>query len=139
MRSLIKDSKGQSLTEFALLLPVFLLVVLGVLSLGFLIYAKMLVVISSSEAARVGSQILNDPEYTIEQKHNRIKETALSFLTNGISGTDNNVVITTDGEIIRVKVTYNYTLIFPFLSDIFQDKTSIPISYQSQYVIQNMD
>jgi uncharacterized protein (UPF0333 family) len=136
LRSLFKDSKGQSLTEFAVVLPLLILVVMGVLTLGLIIYVKMLVVISSSEAAKVGSQIMNDPAYTIEEKDNKIRQTALTFLSNGMTGTDRDVDVITDGDHIKVKVTYNYKLIFPFLSDVFADKTTIPISYESEYLIQ---
>lgn len=136
IKLLIKDDKGQSLTEFAVLLPLLILIVMAVLSLGLMIYVKMLVVISSSEAAKVGSQIMNDPAYTLEEKENKIRQTAITFLSNGITGNDRDVDISTDGEDIKVNVTYNYKLIFPLLSDIFKDKTNIPISYKSIYKIQ---
>jgi Flp pilus assembly protein TadG len=44
MKKIIKDNRGQSLVEFILVLPVVLLLVFGVLSFGFLVYNKMIVV-----------------------------------------------------------------------------------------------
>lgn len=136
IEKLIKNQKAQSLTEFAMILPLLMFMIMAVLSLGMVIYAKMLVVISSNQSAKIGSEIMNETKYTQEEKEIKIKETALTFLSNGIKGNDTDVDIYIEGENIKVKVTYEFKLFFPFVRDIFKDKMKIPIGYQSIYKIQ---
>ncbi len=136
LKKVHRCTKGQALAETALVLPILLLLICGILTFSLMIYVKMLVVLSSSQAAKVGSSIYNDTTLTLEQKEEKIRSTAYSFLSNGISGTDRTVTITTDGSAITVKVVYNYKLIFPLLGEIFKDKLVIPLEYQSTYLIQ---
>ena len=128
--------KGQAALETALVLPVILLIVMGVLTFGLMIYVKTLVVLSSSQAAKVGAYIYNDPTLTWEEKEEKIRATAYSFLSNGISGTDRSVTIKADGINITVKVTYNYKLIFPLLGEVLGSRAYIPLEYESTYMIQ---
>lgn len=132
------NESGQALVETALVLPIILLIVMGVLTFGMIIYVKMLVVLSSSQAAKVASSIYNDTTLTGDQKVHQIQSTAYTYLSNGISGTDRSADIIVDDYMgtISVKVTYNYKMILPLLGDIFGTKTKIPLSYTSTYMIQ---
>lgn len=136
MRTFFYKEEGQALTETALVLPIILLLIMGAITFGMLIYAKTLVVLSSSQGARVGASIYNDPTMTLEEKEEKIRTTVYYYLGNGISGTDRSVSISTDGTMITVKVTYNYQLILPLLGEIFGEKTKIPLSYESSFMIQ---
>ena len=44
-------SRGQALTEFALVIPIFLLVLSGILDFGFLLYSRMTVISAAREGA----------------------------------------------------------------------------------------
>ncbi|WBW95959.1 TadE/TadG family type IV pilus assembly protein [Oceanirhabdus sp. W0125-5] len=136
VKKLIKDERGQSLSEFVVVLPLVLFVIFGVLTLGVMIYVKMLVVLSSSQAARVGAEVMNDSTYTVEEKMEKIESTALTFLTNGMTGKERDVDINVEEDLIKVNVTYDFKLILPFLGDIFKDKLKIPIHYESVYMIE---
>ena len=46
-------TRGQSLVEFAVVLPVFLLILSGILDFGFLLYSRMTVISATREGARV--------------------------------------------------------------------------------------
>ncbi|MFZ5353635.1 MAG: TadE/TadG family type IV pilus assembly protein [Bacillota bacterium] len=133
---LLRNNKGQALAETALILPVLLLVVLAALTVGLMIYQKMVVVLASSQAARVGASIYNDPSLTADEKTAKINTTAYFYLGNGLSGTDRSVDIWSDGTIIKVKVTYNFKFIFPLVGEIVGHRTTIPIIYESSYLIQ---
>ena len=54
-KSLIKDKKGQSLIEFALVLPILLLVLLGIIEFGRIIMAVNVLNQAAREGARVGA------------------------------------------------------------------------------------
>jgi len=130
------NREGQALTETALVLPILLLLIMATITFSIMIYVKTLVVLSSSQACRVGASIYNDDTMTLTEKEDKIRTTAYYYLGNGISGTNRSVDISSDGIYIKVKVTYNYTLILPFVKEILGNASIIPIKYESKFLIQ---
>ena len=51
-------TRGQSLVETALILPIVMLLMMGIVDLGFVLYANIQVAAAAGEGARVGSLIL---------------------------------------------------------------------------------
>lgn len=66
---LFKGEKGQSLVEFALVLPVLMLILLGIIEFGWLLNAK----ITLTSAAREGARVLaiEGPNVFVEELNNR--------------------------------------------------------------------
>ncbi|MHC1723787.1 MAG: TadE/TadG family type IV pilus assembly protein [Aminipila sp.] len=137
-----KNQKGQAAAETALVFPIILLLIMGILTLGVMTYTKSLVVLASSQGAKVGSYAYGqylEGEITYDEFSQKVRNTAKSFINNGITGGDTTIVTITisDEETeISVKVKYTFTLILPLLGDVLKDKTSIPIAYESKYLIQ---
>jgi len=52
-----RDRRGQSLVEFALIVPVFMLILLGMLEFGFVFDHTLTIQYASREGARVGSAL----------------------------------------------------------------------------------
>lgn len=127
----VKNENGQSLVEFAIVLPILLFVVYGVLTLGLLIYAKMLVVISATQACEVAADIVNDSSMTSEEKYNRVQEVAYTYLDAGINGTEREVIIDKNGDDVEVTVNYEFTYIFPLLSEVFGGKSEVTLTYKA--------
>ncbi len=135
--SFLKRQEGQAAAEMALVLPVFLLIIMAIITFGMIIYVKTLVVISASQAAKVGAYLYLDDTLTDEEKNLMIRSTANTLLSNGISGIDRTVTIITDGSTeITVIVLYNYKLILPLLGDILGARSVIPLQYSCTYMIQ---
>jgi Flp pilus assembly protein TadG len=61
MRRTSRSSDGQALVEFAIILPLILLVVLGLIEFGILFYNKAMVTNASREGARAGIVHRTDP------------------------------------------------------------------------------
>jgi hypothetical protein len=105
-----KGEGGQSLVEFALVLPIFLLVLFAIIDFGMAFHAWLTVSNSAREGARVGA--VGAPATEIEQ---RVRDTAESI------GDDVVVTVTNaeglPGESVVVDVSYEYTLITP-LTDV---------------------
>jgi len=105
-----KGEGGQSLVEFTLVLPIFLLVLFAIIDFGMAFNAWITVTNSAREGARVGS--VRAPSGDIEQ---RVRDTA------GSLGADLTVIVTNaegdPGESVVVDVSYAYSLITP-LADI---------------------
>lgn len=136
-KKLLKNNKGQSLTEAALVLPILLLLLMGALTIGMLVYTKMLMVLASSQGAKVGAYIAKDTAMSEGEKEQKIRTTALNYLGSGVKNVDtSNVQISYTSENIIVKVKYDYKITFPLVGDIFKNMTTVPLEYQSTYLLQ---
>lgn len=62
-----KNEKGQALVEFAIVLPVIILLVLGSIEYGWLLYGKITLNSAAREGARVGA-VMNTTETIRKQK-----------------------------------------------------------------------
>ncbi|MGB4589581.1 MAG: TadE/TadG family type IV pilus assembly protein [Clostridiaceae bacterium] len=75
-RNIIRNEKGQGLVEFALVLPVLLLILLGIVEFGWLFNAKITMTSAAREAARVyaikGIPKVGDPDYIKNAVENTI-------------------------------------------------------------------
>lgn len=114
-KNILKSRRGQSLIEFALILPVLLMLLLGVVEFGWLLNGKITVNSAAREGARVGAVVTtNRPAKVLEA----VTETAaLSGLTiisapvteeNDYVNNKHNVVVTvnaTMSPIIGLYVT----------------------------------
>jgi len=105
-----KREDGQSLVEFALVIPIFLLVLFSIVDFGMAFHAWITVTNSAREGARIGS--VHAPAATIEQ---RVRDTATS-----LEQADLSVSVTNaddqggqSGESVVVDVSYSYSLITP--------------------------
>jgi len=102
-----KREDGQSLVEFTLVLPIFLLVLFAIVDFGMAFHAWITVTNSAREGARIGSVRATSGE--IEQ---RVRDTATS-----LDQTDLSVAVTNaegqPGESVVVDVSYSYSLMTP--------------------------
>ncbi len=130
-----KDTSGQSVAEFAIILPVFIILTMGVLVFGSIIYAKSVVVLAASQGARVGGAIYDDSSMTLAEKNDKIRSTALTIVSNGLSGADRDVTITTVSNELNVKVTYTYHIPVAMISTMFGGSGEMKIEFTSSYLI----
>jgi Flp pilus assembly protein TadG len=105
-----KGEDGQSLVEFALVLPIFLLVLFAIVDFGMAFHAWITVTNSAREGARIGS--VHAPSASIEQ---RVRDTADTLNQDNLSV---NVSNADDqggqpGESVVVDVSYSYSLMTP--------------------------
>jgi len=131
--------RGQALVEFALILPVFFLLVAGMFDFGLGIYSDLTLINAAREGARLG---VIDPGNTsaIEQ---RVRDMA-----DNLDGSKMTVTIEcqrvsgggfaacTDpkwqpGDATRVVVDYDYTMFFPLLFG-----TELPLSSEAKMRIE---
>ena len=118
MRSMREGrTKGQSMVEFALILPILVLMLIGIFDAGRAIYAYNTVSNSARAGARVG---------IVDQNTARIKDAAKEKaaglgLTNGdVTAT----VCTTLACPVSVTVVYDFTPVTPIVGDLFNPQIS---------------
>src|SRR4030043_3462 len=102
-----KREDGQSLVEFALVIPIFLLVLFAIVDFGMAFHAWITVTNSAREGARVGA--VHAPVATIEQ---RVRDTATALDADNLTVTVANADDQggQPGESVVVDVSYDYLL-----------------------------
>ena len=115
IRRLRKGEHGQALVEMALVLPLFLLLLFGVMEMGLVGFAY----ISVSNAAGAGGRMA-----TIGGTNTQIY-TATKNAATSLNLEDENVTITPtlisqrySGQEVTVQVTYSVQLIIPIISNV---------------------
>ena len=105
-----KREDGQSLVEFTLVLPIFLLVLFAIVDFGMAFHAWITVTNSAREGARIGS--VHAPSAAIEQ---RVRDTSDTLDQGNLSVTVTNADDQggQPGESVVVDVSYSYSLITP--------------------------
>lgn len=111
-----EGERGQSLVEFALILPIFLLLVFAIVDFGMGLYSWITVTNAAREGARLGAVGADQPSITA-----RVRDTAGNLdnpnltvtVTNCVSGCATTGV---PGESLSVHVDYDYQLITPVSS-----------------------
>jgi Flp pilus assembly protein TadG len=113
--------QGQSLVEFAVVLPVFLLILAGILDFGLGLYSQMTIINASREGARLG---VVEPG-NVAGIQNRVEAMAA-----GLDQSQLNVIITCErpsgssfvgcsspqwqsGDAVVVRVDYDYRMLWP--------------------------
>jgi len=110
-----KREDGQSLVEFAMVVPIFLLVLFAIVDFGMAFHAWITVTNSAREGARIGA--VHAPVATIEQ---RVRDTATALDADNLSVTVTNADDQggQPGESVVVDVSYDYSLMTP-LANLF--------------------
>lgn len=105
--------RGQSLVEFALIVPLFLLLVFAIVDFGMGFYSWITVTNAAREGARVG--VVGADSATITQ---RVNDTAGSLAGPNLTVTVTNASDQNgdSGEEVSVAVVYRYQLITPVSS-----------------------
>jgi Flp pilus assembly protein TadG len=114
-----KNQTGTTLVEFAIILPLLLILLFGLMDFGILLYNKAVITNASREAARYGI-VLRNPKYTTAQ----VKSFAESYCSGrlisiGSSSPTATVTAPTQqfGDPLTVQLVYpyNYLVISRFL------------------------
>jgi Flp pilus assembly protein TadG len=126
-------TRGQALVEFAMVLPVFMVLLVGMLDAGFALYNKMTVINAAREGAHAVVAVDTTDAVAVANIPSMVTA-AVSNAANGmLVGTTVACVAATghptpckfggggagtnalQGDSVRVTVTYKYIPLFPFL------------------------
>ena len=114
--------KGQALVEFALLVPLFLILLFGIVDFGMGFYSWITVTNSAREGARVGAvhpplDVASSPCFGKASLDQCIQDRVLDSAGLADQATKMTVTVTNaegqSGESVVVKVDYDYDLITP--------------------------
>ncbi len=108
----IKNKKGQSIVELALLLPVILMLLLGIVEFGRVYGSYMIITNASRQGARAGAVGANDADVIqiVKDNASTLDQAALDPVPTRVESDD---VVT-----ITVTVTYDVQIYAPFIGSI---------------------
>lgn len=125
-------AKGQSLVEFALVIPILLLVIFGLFDLGYAVFIKNMISNAAREGARTGI-IITKTDADIRARVNAAAPGLnLSTAQIAITPSPNNRKF---DEPITVTVSYTYSPMTPVLGGI---TGSVPISSTSVMIVEGV-
>jgi Flp pilus assembly protein TadG len=125
------NERGAVAAEFALLLPVLLLILFGTIEFGMIMYSRELITNASREGARAGI-ILVVPKPTAGQ----ITTIATNYLTGtGINPANVTIAVTGAGganpATLTVATTYQYPWLIPYIPTVLGLPSPLPLTGQS--------
>ena len=106
-----KNEKGQSMVEFALVIPVLLLIVIGIIEFGFMFSSYLTLTNASREAVRYIS-LGGDDVGAILRANNVAVNTDPNRMVVTISPTSSN---RDRGDSVTVEINYDYDFLTPFM------------------------
>lgn len=117
------------MVEFALVVPVFLLILCGILDFGFLLYSRMTVISAAREGARAATLMAGESVGAIQGRAQAEANAAAGGLPVSTSVTCENSC--KPGASVTVTVTNSHRMFFPLLFG-----TAIPMSSSVQMVME---
>jgi Flp pilus assembly protein TadG len=119
MKVRLKSQSGASAVEFALILPILLLLVFGIIEMGFVLFDKAMITNASREGARTGISY-RVPPFTDEEISNVVNSYLGNALITFAESANPTATVTRNGsnpgDELKVTVAYTYTsLILPNL------------------------
>jgi Flp pilus assembly protein TadG len=137
MKTLMRrfDERGVAAAEFALLLPALLLILLGIIEFGMIMYGREVVTNAAREGARAG--IVQGPPKRTEGEIVTIAE---NYLANtGINSSNVTFTVTGEGSVspnnLTVQATYQYNFLFPYIPMMVGIPS--PLNIQTQVVMRH--
>lgn len=109
---MIRDEHGGSLVEFAIIGPLLLLILFGIIEFGVLLYDKAMITNASREGARAGI-VFSDPRITNAQIESVVRNYCETHLISFGSGSELNIpppdwTGTSAGDSLTVFVEYPF-------------------------------
>jgi len=118
------NQKGAAAVEFAIILPLLLILLFGMIEFGIILYDKAMITNASREGARAGIVYVPDDERSDAEIQTGVTTVVNNYcssylITFGASSTINTTAIRAGGN-LTVRVTYQYDfLVLPnFVTDI---------------------
>ena len=113
-RFLVGRSRGQSMVELALILPVMLLLLIGALDVGRLFYYDVVV----GNAVREGARQAMDPYYTDAKIAQIVQSAAPGVTVSGVTVNPSPRTSADSGKDLSVTATYTMAVFTPGISSI---------------------
>ncbi|WP_035710861.1 TadE/TadG family type IV pilus assembly protein [Salibacterium aidingense] len=131
IKKLVHNERGQALSEFAVVMPVLIMFIVGGLLLGTVAYNQMIVVAAANQGARTGAAVIAEEGSSTFDAADRARQTAENTLSFAAGGNCGNVNPARSGDDFVVEVHCDYNVPLSFLSN----GGSFQLTHESEYRI----
>ncbi len=123
LKKLLRQEKGQALVEFALVLPILLILVLGIVVFGQIFFSYQLIQNAARDGARYGTVGSTDAEIMqiVQQKMSTLKQENITVTIQPTEGSRQR------GEQIDVTIDYQVELYAPMWANILPNPYPISV------------
>lgn len=117
----LKNKKGQAMVEFAVILPILLLLVMGIIEFGLIFNAYLTIQNASREGARYGITGASDADIVslVRSDCSSLQSTYLTVNVTPTEGSRNS------GDTLVVSVSYSYHMVTPIISSLFSNVVAL--------------
>lgn len=124
----VREAKGNTLVEFALLLPILILILMGIFDLGRAFYAHNVITNAAREGARYG---VAHPDGSVQA----VEDAAEGFIV-GLDPDELTIAATcSSSETVRVEITYDFYVVTPLMAQFLSGQDHITLtSVATMYV-----
>ncbi len=121
----VKDHKGQTMVEFALVLPLLLILLMGTIESGRILYSYLIITNAAREGARAGAVGHADSEIIskIETAAGSLDRSSLSISISPVDPASR-----TRGVPLTVSLDYTVDLVVPLIAAIIPDPFPLAIT-----------
>lgn len=116
-----KSEKGQAMVEFALVLPVLLLIIAGIIDFGWVFHQQVIANNASREAARYASVYYSQSTNWDSEAENKALSVIPSYIKNTYTVTS-SVIPKNSNTDVEATVSWQTTTFMPFYSKLFNFK-----------------
>lgn len=102
------DQKGVAAVEFAIILPVLVMLLFGIIEFGIILYDKAMITNASREGARAGIVFVQDGMISDEEIRSVVNNYCSGHLVTFGEDSTIGITITRAGGNLTVNVTYTY-------------------------------
>ncbi len=134
-----RKEKGQSLVELAIILPLLLLILLGIIDFGRVFYSYVTITNASREGARYGALHPGWVDENDNANPNNVKFHVIQEAANTVPILPQEITVITDTNTITVTVQADFQAFFfgnlPYIRDFFPETGILPIVARSTFPI----
>jgi len=109
--------KGQSLVEFAIILPILVLIIFGIIEFGLLMNSYIVIQAASREGARIGI-VGGTDEDILDSVYTAASNLDINRINVNINPNEGS---RKPGDTLTVQVEYDYDILMPVISNLLGD------------------
>ncbi|NEU30499.1 hypothetical protein GN156_06840 [bacterium LRH843] len=129
VRKRVNNERGQAVTELALVVPILMMLIIGGILLGLVVYNQIVIVTSANQGARLGAALMADENvsnYTAQARAESLAGDTLSHVAGGC----NTINAGRSGDSFVVEINCPYGLPIPFM-----EHRTVNLGHKASYYI----
>lgn len=126
---LIRNERGQSVAELAVAAPFLLMLIVGGILLGLIVYNQVVIITSANQGARLGAALASDDDIPLAVATQRARDVASDTLSHTAGGCSSVLAMKVHDSFV-VDITCPFQLPIPFMAS-----HTIELSHRASYYI----